>query len=218
MSDAKQSQKTRARTQAWRERMRDRGLVKLELWVRPNHRDPLRWAAQQLLDGKPAEMVAASTTGQTIAMEMDMPEQWTTESLKAALQDQAQPGFMAGELSVEMIDGAAPALKVSMHLYGDLEVFVSVEGEQILASVLLWPVAEQAETDAFNRMILGLNKAMPLSAFGITQVGEDAYYELFGALSSRSVLPSIQTELRTLAANAIDVVSELHPLADAEAA
>ena len=214
MSDG---EKTKARTQAWRTRMREKGLVKLELWVQPGHREPLRWMAKQLLDEAPLEPLAQRLLSSDKA-ETHMPEIWTTQRLAEALKDPEQPGFLPGEMSISLVDGVSPALQVSMHLYGDLDVFVSVEGEQILASVLLWPVAEQEDVDAFNRMLLGLNKAMPLSSFGITQVGETDYYELFGALSARSVLPSIQTELRTLAANAMDVVEDLHPANEEQAA
>lgn len=207
MTDAKNQ---KARTQAWRSRMRERGLVKLELWVRPEHRDPLRWVARQLLDGASLDPVANSLTPAP-GQERIMPEIWTTQSLKQALSKADDGGPMPGEMTVEMVEGVTPALKAVMHLYGDLDIFVSVEGEQILCSVLLWPVAEQEDPDAFNRMILGLNKAMPLSAFGLTKLGEDPWYELFGALSSRSLLSAVVTELRTLASNAIDVVEDLHP-------
>ncbi|MGF1605596.1 MAG: YjfI family protein [Rhodothalassiaceae bacterium] len=203
----------KARTQAWRTRLRQRGLVKLELWVKPEHRVPLRRLAQRLAQGAP---LPSWTT--TPAEEPAMPDQWTTQTLYEALADPGQSGLTPAEAAVSLVEGAQSAIRVTLQLYGDLDVYVSVEGDQILASVLLWPVAEQEDPDAFNRMILSLHKTLPLSTFGITSVQGEAYYELFGALSAGSVLASVVTEIRTLAANAIDVVEDLNPEAATEAA
>ena len=135
----------------------------------------------------------------------DAPRSWTTTGLADALRG---PDF-AEELSVERIEQAEPVLKVTMHQSGDLAIFVSVAGEQIAVSTLLWPVDEQAQPDAFNRFLLKTQKLVPLSNFGIGSVEGRDYYELFGELATSSRLDTVLIELRTLAENAIDAATDL---------
>jgi len=135
----------------------------------------------------------------------DAPRSWTTTGLADALRG---PDF-ADELSVERIEQAEPVLKLTMHHFGDLAIFASVAGEQIIVSSLLWPVDEQAEPDAFNRFLLKTQKLVPLSNFAIAEVGGREYYELVGELSVESSLHTVLIELRVLAQNAIEAASEL---------
>ncbi|MGT2513639.1 YjfI family protein [Sphingomonas panni] len=109
----------------------------------------------------------------------DAPRSWTTTGLADALRG----AEFADELSVERIEQAEPVLKVTMHHFGDLAIFASVAGEQIIVSSLLWPVEEQADQHAFNRFLLKTQKLVPLSNFAIAEVGGREYYELVGELS-----------------------------------
>ena len=133
------------------------------------------------------------------------PRAWTVSSLAEAL---AGPD-LADEFSVERIEGAEPVLRVTMRNQGDLSIFLSVAGEQIVVSTLLWPVDEQANADAFNRFILKAQKLVPLSNFAITEVDGRDYYELIGELSIESSLRMIVLELRVLAENAIAAADDL---------
>jgi uncharacterized protein YjfI (DUF2170 family) len=108
-----------------------------------------------------------------------------------------------------LVPGDDPVLVATMHEHGDLEIFVSAGEEQVAASVLLWPVDEQADRHAFNEFLLKAQKIVPLSNFGISTVGGRDYYELFGELSTTSSLGDIVTELRTLADNAIEAASDM---------
>lgn len=137
---------------------------------------------------------------------------WTVASLERALADAA-----AGEVEVRRIDGDAPVLMVVMKAFGDLPVYLSVAGEQIVVSALLWPVAEQADQAEFNRFLLKAQKAVPLSNFAITEVDEVEFYELIGELSPDSPLDAILLELRVLAQNALDAAGELRGAAFAAA-
>ena len=101
---------------------------------------------------------------------------WTVRSLKTALSD----GF-SDAMTARVVEGADPILLVTMHEHGDLEIFVSVSDQQIAASVLLWPVDEQADRHAFNEFLLKAQKLVPLSNFGISTVGERDYYELLAS-------------------------------------
>ena len=135
----------------------------------------------------------------------EAPQSWTASSLAEALRS---PG-LADEFTVEQVDGAEPVLRVSMPTQGDLSIFLSVAGEQIVVSTLLWPVDEQPDADAFNRFILKAQKLVPLSNFAITDVDGRDYYELIGELAIESPLSAIALELRVLAQNAIDAAGDL---------
>jgi len=133
-----------------------------------------------------------------------MTQTWNVRSLKTALDEQG-----GTELSARVLEGADPVLLVTMREQGDLEIFVSLSDQQIAASVLLWPVDEQADRHAFNEFLLKAQKLVPLSNFGISTVGERDYYELFGELATSSSIDDILIELRTLAFNAIEAASDL---------
>lgn len=134
-----------------------------------------------------------------------MSDKWDSESLYLALQN-AEVGA-AGSIGVELMQGAEDAIVASMADFGDLPIVLSVGSEQILAQVLLWPVADVKDPARFNAVLLQTHKLMPLSTFGITKGPDGAdYYELFGALSVSSKLENVLLELEMLATNAIEAV------------
>jgi len=127
---------------------------------------------------------------------------WTVPAIKVAMD--ASDLVRESEVTLRVLEGADPVLLATMHEYGDLPIYLSVGGDQIVASVLLWPVAEQADTARFNEFLLKAQRLVPLSNFAITTVGDQDVYELVGELSSKTTLQTILIELRTLAENAID--------------
>ena len=137
---------------------------------------------------------------------------WTLESLQTALKKSEL--LEKTEFAIDEIAGATPVLRVRQEHLGDLDTFISINGEQIVSSVLLWPRDQQDEPEKFEAMMLRCHKKyLPLSALSVTTVGNTEWYELFGAMSSRSLLKNIITELRTLAYNAVELSSELGPSA-----
>lgn len=133
------------------------------------------------------------------------PHSWTIASLADAL----GAGGEADGLSVARIEGAEPVLVATMREHGDLPIFISVAGEQIIVSTLLWPVDEQANAAEFNTFLLKAQKVVPLSNFAITSVDGRDYYELIGELAVESSLAMVQLELRVLAENAISAALDL---------
>ena len=127
---------------------------------------------------------------------------WTVSTIRDALE--ASSLVRDGEMTLRVVEGADPVLMATMHEYGDLPIYLSVGGAQIMGSVLLWPVSEQADPAAFNEFLLKAQRVVPLSNFGITTIGDQDIYELMGELSSKTTLQTILIELRTLAENAID--------------
>ena len=130
---------------------------------------------------------------------------WTVPAIRSALEtsDLAREG----EMTLRVLEGAEPVLLATMHDYGDLPIYLSVGGSQIVASVLLWPVAEQKDAARFNEFLLKAQRVVPLSNFAITSVSGEDVYELMGELSCKTPLQTILIELRTLAENAIDATT-----------
>ena len=130
---------------------------------------------------------------------------WTVPAIKTAFDDSTL--IRDGEMTLRVLEGAEPVLLATMHEYGDLPIYLSVGGAQIVCSVLLWPVSEQADAARFNEFLLKAQRVVPLSNFAITTVGGEDVYELMGELSCKTTLQTILIELRTLAENAIDATA-----------
>ncbi len=135
---------------------------------------------------------------------------WTVEALKAALEETDL--LAPGEFATAISEGAGKVLEVEVNGAGGLIVFLAVEGEQIITTTILWPRADQEDPNSFEAMMLRSHKVlMPLCALGIDTVDGEEYYELFGAMSARSALSSVVTEIRTIANNALELAKELGP-------
>lgn len=133
---------------------------------------------------------------------MRINSQWTVDGLAA--QVAASDVVAQGVLSIEMIDVGAQVLEFIMHEYGDLAILLSVEGQQILASVVLCAADNITDRDAFERVILKTHKMIPLSTFGIVEIDGSDHFELFGSLSASSRFEVVMEEVETLARNAIE--------------
>ncbi len=181
----------------YRARLRERGFVKREIWIPPEFVTVLM-DCQTALRAGVIPFIPKSVRERTMSQD----ENWTTESLCAALA-QSEPAS-SGDFVVELVEGADPGILITMVEFGDLPLLMSVSGGQILVDTLLWPVDEVADAADFNATILKTHKLMALSTFGI-RAGPDGkdYYELFGALSAGSILESVIFEIETLADNAM---------------
>ncbi len=218
------------RIRAWRQARREAGLVKLELWVPEAARDDVKAAVRAIItDSTRGPHLAGRdlagrarrptsdpiTSGDDHHMDAVIETPWTVPAIKEAMD--ASPLVREGEMTLRVLEGANAVLLATMHEYGDLPVYLSVGGAQIVCSVLLWPVAEQADRHAFNEFLLKAQRVVPLSNFAITNVGGEDVYELMGELSCKTTLQTILIELRTLAENAIDA-TELRETFGADAA
>ena len=183
----------------YRARLRERGFVKREVWIPPEFVQILKDCQAALREGV-IPFIPKTVRERTMSQD----ENWTTETLCAALA-RSEPAS-SGDFVVELVEGADPGILITMTEFGDLPLLMSVSGGQILVETLLWPVDDVADAADFNTMILKTHKLLPLSTFGI-RAGPDGkdYYELFGALSSGSILESIMFEFETLADNAMQV-------------
>lgn len=126
---------------------------------------------------------------------------WTSQTLYEALQDTD----LADKASIELIQGSDPSLQITMHDYGELSMFLSVCGVQMLVESVMWAAADVQNSADFNAEVLRTHKLFPLSTISLDRMpdGED-YYTMFGALSASSSLTDIIFEIETLADNIIN--------------
>lgn len=182
----------------FRKRLRDSGLVKKEVWIRPENAKLLAYVEKQLRETIDAFDLAV-TGGK---MMIDSANTWTTESLFDALQGASI--FTDRKASLELIDGVEPALHITMHEYGDLPIFVTVAGEQIIAESVLWSAEEVRDQVGLNDAVLRTHKYFPLSTISLDSLSHGKeYYHMFGALSSTSDLANVVFEIEVLASNVI---------------
>lgn len=180
----------------YRRRLRDQGLVKKEVWVRPEHSKRLLGLEKKL------RLPAAEWTPNADHLLLNDQLVWTTPSLFQALQGSEL--VAKGIANIELLEGIDAVIHISMRDFGDLPLFITVSGEQILVECLLWPKSEVIDMNAFNEAVLKTHKYYPLSTISLeaTLQGEDCYF-MFGSLSYQSVLNSVIIEIETLASNVI---------------
>lgn len=180
----------------FRRRLREQGLVKKEVWISPDNAGQLSAIEKQLrVPGVLSEKKGVNNM-------TDSNHSWTTSSLHEALKDTEL--FVSGQGSVELIDGVDPSLHIVMREYGDLPVFLTVSGDQIIVESVLWSAEEVNDVDLFNETILRTHKYFPLSTISLDNLGKNGdYYHMFGALSSFSILTNIVFEIEVLANNVI---------------
>jgi uncharacterized protein YjfI (DUF2170 family) len=182
----------------FRKRLRDAGLVKKEVWIRPENAKLLAYVEKQLRET--VDTFDLAITGGK--MMIDSANTWSTESLFDALQGASM--FRERKASLELIDGVEPALHITMHEYGDLPIFLTVAGEQIIAESVLWSVDEVVDQAGLNDAVLRTHKYFPLSTISLDTLAHGKeYYHMFGALSSTSDLANVVFEIEVLASNVI---------------
>ncbi len=180
----------------FRRRLREKGLVKKEVWIRPEYAKQLAALERRLRDANGLE------SEEGVTHMIDAMHAWTTSGLYAALKETEL--FSGEEADLELIEGVEPSLHMVLHEYGDLPVFLTVAGEQIVVEAILWPVDDVIDRSGFNEAVLRTHKYFPLSTVSLdTSPDGTDYYHMFGALSSTAILPNVVFEIEVLASNVI---------------
>lgn len=179
---------------AYRERMRGAGLVKKDVWIRPEYAEELAAIERAMRESErevanPA--LPASGNGD-----------WNLPSIHHAIGETS--AVREGAIALEWIEGADPGLHLTMREFGDLSVFIAISGEQIIVETWLWPLVAVADPAAFNAHVLATHKLLPLSTVGIETIGGVSGYTMFGALDARSSLANLMFEIETLADNTLE--------------
>lgn len=179
----------------FRDRMRGQGLVKKDVWIRPEHAQELAAIEKAMRDPdghleRPHVPALESGAG------------WTIDTIQHAIGQ--TNAVRDGQISLDLIEGSEPSLHLQMHDFGDLSVFIAVGGEQIIVEAFLWPVAQVLEPDVFNAHVLRTHKLLPLSMIALQDVGGVAGYTMLGELDTRSSLANLMFEIETLADNVLN--------------
>ena len=170
--------------------------MKKEVWILPENAGALAQVEKRLrVRGE-----LPATKGER-HMSATIPS-WTTSSLHEALL--RTDLFVGGHATIEFIDGLDPVLEIGMKEYGDLPVFLTVSGDQIIVESVLWSVSEVEDVNRFNDAILRTHKYFPLSTISLDNMGANGdYYHMFGALSATSLIQNVVLEIEVLASNVI---------------
>ena len=195
------TQKTSAHYQReFRRRLREQGLVKKEVWIRPENARLLTQAEKTLREPNLVETIKNGDFVMTNSHVMS--ELWTSQSLKVALEQ--EPLFSTNQATIELIDGIDASLFIEMKAFGDLPVFLTVVGEQIIVESVLWPVDAVSDVAGFNDAVLRTHKYFPLSTISLdTMANGESVYHMFGALSASSIMSNVLLEIDMLANNVI---------------
>ena len=182
----------------FRKRLREQGFVKKEVWIKPGNTKVLADIEKVLR----ADDVSQQDIGGLMKMN-ENGKTWSTEELFSALLDDAV--VKLSKVSLELIEGVDSSIVATMHEYGDLPVFMSVSGQQIVAESVLWSVDDVKDVAEFNKCVLLTHKYFPLSTISLEKSeNSSTYYNMFGALSSTSSVENVVLELETLADNVIN--------------
>lgn len=190
----------------YRKRLREQGFVKKEVWVLPENAKLLAACEKKLRLPKANNSMLNEFQKGVIDMAIPKSSEdsrvWTTGALLEALRKEEL--FVSGAASIELIDGLDSSIHIEMREYGDLPIFVTVSGEQIIVESVLWSLDEVSDVAAFNDAILRTHKYFSLSTISLDKLGDEGdYYHMFGALSSASLLSNVVFEIETLASNVI---------------
>lgn len=180
----------------YRQRLREQGLVKKEVWILPEHGRVLLGIEKQLR--QPAGMIKSILQESSMTTAVNM---WSTNKLYDALS--SVDLFTSDAASIELVEGNEPSLHIIMHEFGDLPIFISVVGEQIIVESILWPVELVKDVIKFNDETLRTQRLFPLSTIGIERLANNDFYVMSGSLSAESSLSNVMFEIEMLADNVI---------------
>ena len=181
----------------YRQRLRDQGLVKKEVWILPEHAATLSRVENQLRTPEPVPESLEKRKP------IEAPVQpWSITALLIALS--STPLFTSKQASIELLQGADPSIYIEIHKHGDLPIFIAISGEQIIIESMLCSKEDINDLNAFNRAVLKTHKFFPLSSIALeTHLNGNSYYVMYGALSATSRLSNITLELDILTDNII---------------
>lgn len=210
-------QKTSAHYQRLhRQRLREQGLVKKEVWILPEYGAALQQIEKQMRIARqrPDSMVSHSKEGG-----MDNGRQ-ASRDIHAIAQD-LQDSALArnGRLRIEVLEGADASVLVSLPDFGDLPVHVALSGAQLVAQAFLWPASQVRDRAGLNEQMLRLQKLFPFTTMALEpQSRSGDGYVMFAPLPPGGSGDDLMAEILTLADSVIQATEALaHYLSPARA-
>jgi uncharacterized protein YjfI (DUF2170 family) len=169
------------------------GYVKHETWVLPENRSLLKQMEKQLRQ----PILAGSFMSENY---MSAGNNWNIDRLFSALQ--ALDDVVSNDITLSLVQGSEPSIKLEMNDFGGLPIYIAVVGEQIIVDTVLVDLESIKDVQAFNDAVLRSREMFPLSSIGIESMPNgQTVYNMFGALSSDSSLTNVVTEVKTLVDN-----------------
>lgn len=191
-----------------RQRLREQGLVKKEVWILPEHGATLQRLEKLMRLPKAQAGSLTLHDKEEEAMEKDSHSYWNVRSLAADLK--ASPLAADGKLQVEVLEGADASLLVTLPEFGDLPVHLALSGEQLVVESFLWSASDVTDRAALNEQILRLQKLFPFATIALQPLGSGQEgYVMFAALRSSASSDDIVCEILALADNVIQVTEAL---------
>lgn len=201
MKKTKETKSSAFYQQQYRERLRNQGFIKKEVWILPENTSKLLEIEKKFREPLLVNNQCFKNDIQEYN-EMKKKEIWLITDLYEELNNSEL--VKQGYATVEIIDGVDACLHIIMHEYGDLPLFLSISNQQIIVEALLWSTKVIKEQTKFNEEVLHSRKLFPLSTIAIENSGDGSVnYIMYGALSSSSLLSNIIYELETLSDNVI---------------
>ena len=169
------------------------GYVKHETWVLPENRSLLKQMEKQLRQ----PILAGSFMSEDY---MSAGNNWNIDRLFSALQ--ALDDVVSNDITLSLVQGSEPSIKLEMNDFGGLPIYIAVVGEQLIVDTVLVDLESINDVQAFNDAVLRSREMFPLSSIGIESMPNgQTVYNMFGALSSDSSLTNVVTEVKTLVDN-----------------
>jgi uncharacterized protein YjfI (DUF2170 family) len=169
------------------------GYVKHETWVLPENRSLLKQMEKQLRQ----PILAGSFMSENY---MSAGINWNIDRLFSALQ--ALDDVVSKDITLSLVQGSEPSIKLEMNDFGGLPIYIAVVGEQIIVDTVLVDLESINDVQAFNDAVLRSREMFPLSSIGIESMPNgQTVYNMFGALSSDSSLTNVVTEVKILVDN-----------------
>lgn len=199
-----------------RQRLRELGLVKKEVWILPEYGAALQQLEKQmrLPRQRPDSMVISHKEG---GMENSRQTYRNIHDLAGDLQQSRL--VQDGRLRIEVLEGTEASLLVILPEFGDLPVHVALSGEQLVVEAFLWPAEQVHDRAGLNAQMLRLQKLFPFTTMALeprAHGGEG--YVMFAALHACSSEDDIIAEILTLADSVIQATEALaHYLLPAQA-
>lgn len=110
-------------------------------------------------------------------------------------------------VSLQPIPGEIPVIQAVIGGREELPIFVTASADQVLCLCYLWKDEEivPEKRQELLELLLDLNPAIPLSAFGRVE----GRYVLFGSLANDARVDDIASDIVALSDNAIDALDAL---------
>ena len=190
-----------------RQRLREQGLVKKEVWILPEYGTELQRLEKLMrLPGARADSLAINHKEGT--MESATQAYWSVHSLAESLQRSAL--VQEGKLHIEVLEGADASVLATLPDFGDLPVHLALSGDQLVIEAFLWPADQVHDRAGLNEQILRLQKLFPFATIALEPLGASGEgYVMFAALRSSASSDDIICEILTLADNVIQVTEAL---------